>query len=199
MREILRPKLLLFFAISIMSFYITSEKSYATDQVTSASSYSYLQSFDQACAAIRLYSQYAYHQVKDFICSFSLKSHSVKIQIMGNKNRIPVDDEYIRGCRPEDDNEANSKCPEGDMECENNKDYFNNAFYDGMLVSDNHGSEKIDEYDTKYCGYNDLEHEIRHQDTAETNSFAVDLGVSNDDGQSFDKIKDYYDERRYGL
>lgn len=194
MREILRPKLLLFFAISIMSFYITSETTYATNASDSYSLNSYVEMGKKSLMLIGLYCQQIYNSGYKYVHSFFASKNDVKIQIMGKKVIVQDADNGSLCTDADLSDEQGDHCQPGDLVCQNNMDYFNTAYFTGDLIQDGEGSEKIDQFDDKYCGYTAAERELLYEHTDAIND-GVD--VSNEDGNAFDNIKHHYEAIDY--
>lgn len=199
MRTMLRPKVLLFFAISIMSFYITSETSYALDadhdRSTSSSSTNYVEMGKDALLWMAQYSYHVLVRSYNFISLLcvSKSKDDVKIQIKGPaKEEQDRDDGTL--CTQDDRNdEQGDHCKPGDNVCQNNMDYFNNAFILAKLGNDGAGSQEVDMFDIKYCGYAQAEQKLLYEDTdAINNNDAVD-----ENRNDFDAIKKHYEAIDY--
>jgi len=194
MREILRPKLLLFFAISIMSFYITSETTYAADASDTCSLKSYVEMGSQSLISIGSYCQQVCYSGYNYLYSLFVDKDDVKIQIRGSKKEVEnVDDGSL--CTDADfSDQDGDECKPGDMVCQYNNDYYENAFFLGKLVEDGAGSEKVDEFDTEFCGYTVAEEEILYEHTDGLNDI---VDVSNEDDNAFDNLKQHYEAIGY--
>ena len=198
MHKLLRPKLLLFFAILIMSCYQISDKAYAADDQSHHQSTSYVEMGQKALNSVILYCQHAWNNCMHYFYtlyqSYFGSSQNVKIQIAG-KPKGPEVDENNGICSVEEMNdEQGDHCRPGDVVCKNNMDYFNTAYLAGDLIEDGAGSGKIDKFDDKFCGYAAAEKELLYNHTDALNDH---IGVSNEDGDVFDNIKQHYDAIDY--
>lgn len=196
MRKLLQPKLLLFFALSIMSFYVTSEQSYAAQTSVSQDQYeqSYLELGKKKLLSLVSYCHDWCKAIYNYVCSMlSKQDDNVKIQIAGRKKAKKVID--TRLCTAYDlGDEQGDHCKPGDLVCQSNMNYFNTAYLAGKLIFDGQGSSKIDQFDDKYCGYITEEQEILYEHTDAINDA---VGVSNENDDAFDTIKKHYEAINY--
>lgn len=196
MRKLLQPKLLLFFALSIMSFYVTSQNAHAA-QASVADEQSEQSYCELGKKKLLSLGSYCYDWCKasyNYVCSmFSKHNDNVKIQIAGRKKVEEVND--TRLCTAYDlGDEQDDHCEPGDVVCQSNMDYFNTAYLAGQLIFDGQGSSKIDQFDDKYCGYTTQEQELLYEHTDAINDI---VDVSNEDGNAFDTIKKHYESIDY--
>ena len=173
MFKMLRPKVLLFFAVSMMSFYITSEKSYAADTPMHSSTQSYVDGAKKTVVSAGFYCQHLFNQMVDYLHDLfqpratihgaathgaathgatapAVTSDDVKIQIMGHHAPIVDDADEDETGGDEDDNKQDDACMPGDVMCEKNLNFFNKTYFEGMLALNDQNPSDIDARDKEY-------------------------------------------------
>ena len=114
-----------------------------------ASESSYIYTAQNMIYSVGIYFQQIFEQVINYVYkAISVPfAHDVKIQIMGKRQPIVVDDEDLgdEGVDEQDDD-----CPPGNKICQKNLNFFNATFFSGLLNMNDQNSADVDKRDNEY-------------------------------------------------
>jgi len=96
-----------------------------------------------------LYFQQMFEQAIHYLYSLFqvAPEQDVKIQIMGKRKAVIIDDEVLPD---EGDEEQDDTCPSGNEICQKNLNFFNATFFSGLLNMNDQDPADIDRRDNEY-------------------------------------------------